>query len=208
MLVLLTACVLLVLRAPNTASSGGHTWLIFLAYGWAGIFVHEAGHALMGTLLGFELAVFRVTGFEIRREQGRDLGLQVKWFLRLGGGYLGNPPRHVDSQIDLWLRQVTIVAGGPAANFFTFLFCWFALTYGVWLPDTFEFLRGLMIFSLFSTAVNLAPLTMGTTKTDGQHLFDAIFAPAESRRTLAALCRQTGTPRKWPSVEPSRQSRA
>jgi hypothetical protein len=39
----------------------------------------------------------------------------------------------------------------------------------------FAFVRGLMIFSLFSAVFNLAPFEFGASKTDGRRLWDALW---------------------------------
>lgn len=145
--------------------------LVFLAYGWTGIFLHEAGHAVAGALVGFKLFVFRVTPFEIAVSREGRMGFA--WHTRLGGGYVGLP-KHEGS---LPLRRIIITAGGPAANVLTFLLCWFVLgTAGVTLTGAgYEFVRGLMMFSFFSAVLNLAPFEFGASKTDGRRLWEALF---------------------------------
>jgi hypothetical protein len=143
--------------------------LVFLAYFWTGTFVHEAGHALAGAMMGFRLSVFRVTPLELVVES--DGRMRFAWHSKLGGGYLGQP-KHVRH---LSLRTAVITAGGPAANVLTFLACWFWLrTEGMFTGTGFAFVRGLMIFSLFSAVLNLAPFEYGGSKTDGRRLCEAI----------------------------------
>lgn len=170
---LVIASVFFLTRLPGVVSpvAVNHSWLIFLAYGWTGIFLHEAGHAVAGTLVGFRLSVFRVTPLElVIQNDGRA---RFAWHPRLGGGYLGLP-KHERS---LTRRNIMITAGGPAANVLTFGLCWLALhtAAGALSGTGFAFVRGLMMFSFFSAVLNLAPFEFGASKTDGRRLWEAML---------------------------------
>ncbi len=168
---LLMAGVVFLSRLPAVASPtpGSDNLFVFLAYAWTGIFVHEAGHAVAGTLMGFRLSVFRVTPLAITVEGNGQT--RVAWHGKLGGGYLGLP-KH---ERNLSARTILITAGGPLANVLTFLGCWLTMgmAHGTLTGAGFAFVRGLMIFSLFSAVLNLAPFEFGQSKTDGRRLYDA-----------------------------------
>ena len=179
-LIVASAWLLAHLPGVLTAPQSGNHWFVFLAYGWTGIFLHEAGHALAGSLLGFRLSVFRVVPIEIA--VGGNGRAQLKWHKRLGGGYLGLPKhtRHLP------LRTLLITAGGPLANVFTFLICWMLLwTARESLGAVFGFVRGLMIFSLFSAVMNLAPFQFGGSKTDGRRLWEAALGTLRSTHLVS-----------------------
>jgi hypothetical protein len=193
---LLAASIVFLSHLPGVANAPevSHNWLVFLAYGWTGMFLHEAGHALAGTLMGFRLSVFRVTPLEVV-VQG-DGRTRVAWHKRLGGGYLGLP-KH---DRNLSLRTILITVGGPAANVFTFLLCWLVLRMagGMVTGAAFAFVRGLMIFSLLSAVLNLAPFEFGASKTDGRRLWDALWhymGPEPTANRSASLEKPTPTQR-------------
>jgi hypothetical protein len=172
------------------------TFVMFLAYQWLIILLHELGHALAGRSVGFRLVSFAVFPLQFTRMGGRPL----RWNTELGGHYMGIPERHEN----LWRRYLWIVAGGPAANVLTFLFCWLVLWWAQGRIEgvTFSLLRGLMCWSLLTAAFNLVPLKLGGYKTDGRHIWEAFFAPVQSRRSLAILGCLTSQntpvrPREW-----------
>jgi hypothetical protein len=184
---LLAVCILILRRLPGVAAPEEHNWFLLAAYGWTGMLLHEAGHAVAGTLAGYRLSLFRVVPFEIRR----SAQLQFAWHGRLSGGYIGMARAAGNAE----LRHAFMIAGGPLANLLTFLICWWLLASAVMtLGPGYAFLHGLMTFSLFSAAVNLAPLQFGESKTDGRRIFEALFVPArtpadaeaETSRPLAA----------------------
>jgi len=99
--------------------------------------------------------------------------VRAGWRLRLGGGYTGMP-KHARN---LSLRTVLMIAGGPTANVWTFLLCQHLLRTEAATQTgiAFAFVRGLMIFSLFSAVVNLAPVQFGSSRTDGRRMWDALW---------------------------------
>jgi len=162
---------------PKDAES---SFLNFALYTWLIILVHELGHALAGKSQGFDWMAFMVTPIEVQRIGGRT---SFKWNFSLGGHYCGFP-RTADN---LWRRHLIMVAGGPAVNIATFLLVWAVLVaaQGRIGGEAFGFLRGLMNWSLITAIINLIPATMGPLKTDGRYIWDAFFAPSESRKAMA-----------------------
>ena len=181
---------------PKNAQSN---FFVFAVYTWVIIALHELGHALAGRLMGFELCGLAVFPLEFRRLGAKA---SVVWNPSLGGHYLGLPRTHED----LWRRHLVMVGGGPLANLVTFLLCWLVLVLAAGRIDgyAFGFLRGLMCWSLVTAVGNLAPLHISGFKTDGRYIWEAFFAPAESRRGLALLGCLTSRsadlrPRDWPA---------
>jgi len=172
---LLLGCILFLRYLPGFVQTSDDGALIFLAYGWTGIFLHEAGHAMAGKLMGFRMSVFRVVPIEVARREGN---MRWSWHTKISGGYLGIP----QDESNLPLRTAIITAGGPAANLITFLLCWYLLSEQALTGAAFGYARGLMIFSLFSAVLNLAPLDFGASKTDGWRILEAVRQQASADR--------------------------
>jgi hypothetical protein len=126
--------------------------------------------------------------------------MRIKWNATIGGHYCGLPR----SAENLARRHVLMVAGGPAVNVATFLLIWALLVAAQGRIDgyAFGFLRGLMNWSLVTALINLLPVNLGGFKTDGRHIWEALFAPDESRRAMAVYgCmvsrNSTLRPRDW-----------
>ncbi len=155
------------------------------------ILIHEAGHLLVGSILGMRFVAMRIGHLVFRRERGK---LQMK--LSFGGEAAGQSvfyPRHPRAMRS---RYVATALGGIAFNFLYAIV--FFLLYFLLPPHA-----GLLFFELFAPLClaeglsALYPVELSAGKSDGRTVLGVMRRENEERvvlRVLTAqgiLCRKT-----------------
>jgi hypothetical protein len=146
----------------------------FVAF-FAGIIVHEAGHAIVGRLAGFHVSSIRVGRLQL------DLPFSFSLYRGTGtgaGGWVTLVPVKRDT---LALRAAVMTAAGPMANLIS------AAVLG-FLP--FEKGFGVRFFILFSVglgAINLVPFRSRALVSDGRRILMLLGNRARGERWVAIL---------------------
>ena len=142
---------------------------------FATVAIHEAGHAIVGWLVGFRVHSIRIWRLQL------ELPLKLSIFRGPMGGAGGWAICTPETTDRLALRASLMFFAGPAANLLSAL-----IAYG--LPRSGGVLLAVfLVWSLTIGAVNLLPLRTGPMFSDGYRILMLLFDRARGERLLALL---------------------
>jgi len=130
--------------------------------------VHEFGHYLTGSILGFKCKEFRVGNVCWLASGGWKLQLRLQWLVT--ARVIMYPDKPLKR---LRVRFIAMVLGGPCANIGTAFVVAFLSRFG---PRLGLFAMFYFIASLLFGIANLLPIGGGRHQTDGQQTLDLLFS--------------------------------
>ena len=139
------------------------------------IAIHEAGHAIVGRLVGFRIHSIRIWRLQL------EFPPRLSIFRGPMGGAGGWAICTPESTDNLAVRAGLMLFAGPAVNLLTAL-----LLYAMF-PASGLFLLVFMIWSFAIGAVNLLPLRTGPLFSDGHRILTLLFDRARGERWLALI---------------------
>jgi hypothetical protein len=169
--------------------------LLLLPAVYLALLVHELGHVVAGSWVGFELRSLSVGAVFLTREASR---WRIRWITRqlLSGGHARMVPRSLDRLVERYRR---FALGGPVASaaFLVLAALWLAISPGGAGAQTL-FLAGVMF-----VALSCLPFTWRGSPSDGKQLLLLMRrGPAADHLAamlyLLALDTQRVSPRDWP----------
>lgn len=186
------------LAGPQTAIGSlarlllyGTVALIFL------IWVHEGGHLVAGSLVGFEFVALIVGPLHINLDDGR-ITCELHDESLFSGAVIGLPTG-TDRIVD---RCIATIAGGPIANLLVSFLLLIALAFDAFGPALRSPLLGLCLFSFILAVANAIPVSNGPHRSDGGRIADLLghgprATRAAAQQTIASLARGGIRPRDW-----------
>ena len=139
------------------------------------IAIHEAGHAVVGWLVGFRIHSIRIWRLQL------EFPLRLSIFrgpMGGAGGWAICTPERTDG---LAVRAGLMLFAGPAVNLLT------ALLLYTMVPAEGLFLVVFMVWSFAIGAVNLLPVRTGPLFSDGHRILTLLFDRARGERWLALI---------------------
>jgi hypothetical protein len=147
--------------------------------GFAAIFIHELGHAVIGSMVGMRFILLTTGPLRIALEDGR-LRLRLNSHLGLWGGLtllVPKDPRQMRAQL------LPMIAGGPAANLILALAC--AAAYLLWPLPRHLAIAELGMISGALCLVTLFPNRTGGYASDGAQLLTFQKDPEDAEMRIA-----------------------
>ncbi|HYO50072.1 MAG TPA: site-2 protease family protein [Chloroflexia bacterium] len=162
--------------------------------------VHEGGHLLVSRLMGFRIMRYIVGPLMIKAEGGRvKVRVNESWE-QYPGSILAVPK----SKRNLRWRDLVVLVAGPVASLALCVTSWWLIVKLAWQvePAVLAYLRLQMIYSLFSTLMNGAPIRSLGKMSDGARIRMLLAGgPGAERwcalKALAGESKSGKRPREW-----------
>jgi hypothetical protein len=163
----------------------GFNGILFIPALYLSIAVHEAGHLLVGSLVGMPPGALVIGGLVIFKS-GR------RWIVRFDPRriFAGGFAKALPEKDDLRLASLGwMVAGGPIASFLLTVTCGLVeLRYG---DGKWEWIGTVFWIALVTVIVSLIPVSSGLNKSDGARLWTLMRRPDQCRSWMALWALQT-----------------
>ena len=162
--------------------------------------VHEGGHLLVSRLMGFRIMRYIVGPLMIKAEGGSvKVGANESWE-QYPGSMLAVP----ESKRNLRWRDLFVLAAGPVASLALCVTSWWLIVRLAWQgePAVLAYFRLQLVYSLFSTLMNGAPIRSLGKMSDGARIRMLLAGgPGADRwcalKALAGESKSGKRPREW-----------